>query len=279
MIVNRKQEIFLGLAIFVIFYWIVLFANNHTSGLYNNLFEVFFSAVPLSAGIVALANLFRWKKGETVRQGIFFGGLGLLCWGIAGVFWSYYNFHDAIAAPYPSLADLFYLPSMILFSIAAVYFSQASGSDLKFKNTRSKFFITIFISVISYYLLLTIVRDGKLFDSGDSFVKNFLDIAYPCIDFVGLILVIFISGLSFKYIVHKYKIALISIIFGLVLMFISDSLFSYLMVKGTYYSADICDLSFLLATTAFTFGLLGFCAENVKQAEHNIHIFEFLKYR
>ena len=217
-----------------------------------------------------------------IHRGLLFGGLGLLCWGIGGMIWMYYTIFQNIVLPYPSVTDIFYLPSTLFYSLGVIYFARASGSELKFKNTPERLFVvtsTVIISIISYYFLVTIARGGKLFDSEYSPLENFLNIAYPCMDFVGLTIAVLVSGLSFKYIIPKYKIALMALTCGLVIMFISDSLLNYLIIHGKYYNGCLSDLSFVFGVSLLIFGVLGFCSEREKQTEHKIHAFEFLKYR
>ena len=77
------------LAGLLLIYWLALFLTNSTSGFYNNLFEVFFGAVPFFAGIVALLGLSKWRTQKIIYKGLLFTALGILFWGIGGFIWSF----------------------------------------------------------------------------------------------------------------------------------------------------------------------------------------------
>ena len=232
-----------------------------------------YALIPMIVGVISLKNISLWQSQEMIRKGLFWAGIGLFSWGTGGLIWLYYSFFENIILPYPSIADLFYLPGALFYSLGVIYFARASGSDLKLKKMSAKIFVvtsTIVISVVSYYVLVTIARGGTLFDPESSILKNFLNIAYPCMDFVGLTIAVLVTGISLKNIVPKYRIALVGLTCGLVLMFVSDSLLTYFIIQGIYYTGCLCDLSFCVAILTFTFGVLGFCGERVDQIEHKI---------
>ena len=101
-------------------------------------------------------------------------------------------------------------------------------------------------------------RGGILVPSGETALKTFLDIVYPLGDFVGLTIAIIISGLSFKYLGGRYIWDIGSILVGLGVMFIADTVFSYTTTVGTYYNADFGDLLLTLGVFLLSFGVLGF---------------------
>lgn len=279
--VNLKQKIFLVLALILFIFWGILFLTGSVSGSYNNVFELLFGLPSIFSGIIAIMNASSWSEEKTIRKGMTIAGLGLVFWGVGCVIWAGYNFFLGVPTPYPSLSDFFYLPSTLLYSIGVIYFARASGSDLKFK-TNDKIFATVatvIISTVSFYILVTIARGGKLFYPEDSAFANFLNIAYPCTDFVALVVAVFVSGFSLKYIIPKYKIAIMSLTAGLAAMLVADSLFVYFVIHGTWKSAGLSDLLYLLATSLLIFGVLGFCHIKSKETQRTIHAFKFLKYR
>ena len=279
--VNNKQRLFLSFAAILLIYWLILLLTNQTSSKLNYLDGFLYSIVTDAAGIIALLKASYWEKERLIRKGVAWGGLGLFFWGTGGVIWAYYNFFLNNAIPYPSVADIFYLPGMLFCSVGVFYFARASGPDLRFRSLKKKIFfagITIGVAVISYFLLVAVARKGEFLSPANSAVDNFLDIAYPYVDFVGLTIAALILGTSFKYVILKYRIALLSLIAGLVFMFISDTYFSYIVIHGSFLSDNLSDLFFTLATSMLVFGVLGFCNEETDPAPRKIHLFEFMKY-
>ncbi len=194
-------------------------------------------------------------------KAIFFLGLGLFGFGVGETIWSYYNIVLNVAAPYPSIADLFFVPSVFCYSLGAIFLTQTTGIGMSLKKTFSKLFI-IFAPVIllgvSYYVLVVIGRGGVLSSESGFTLKAILDRVYPIGDFVALTVSVLVSGLSFQYLGGGYKYDIISILAGLAVMFVADSVFSYNTTLGVQYNGDFGDLIFTVGLFLLTFGALGF---------------------
>jgi len=190
-----------------------------------------------------------------------FIGLGLFSWGFGEMIWSYYNFFLGEAAPYPSLADIGFAPSIFFYGLGAIYLSKATGAKYGLRNKFSKVFVAIapiLIFAVSYYLFVTVARSGVLVPEGETPIKIILDIAYPLGDFLALAIAIIISGLSFKYLGGKYVFDIASILLGLAVMTIADAVFSYTTTVGTFYNGQFGDLLLTTGLFLLTFGVLGF---------------------
>lgn len=261
--VNRKQKFFLYLFCFFVAYWLILFASGSKYGFFNNLFGLLYSVMAVAAGVIALFYSRNSNYEKHILRGLFWVGLGLFCWGIGGVIWSYYSIIQGIILPYPSLADIFYLPSVFFYSIGVVYFTQSTNYFKNFQNNKNKLGIfarIIFTSVFTFYILTTILRGGILYDPQDSFLVNFLNIAYPCIDFVGLAVAVFVSDLFIKDLKTKQGLQIFVLALGLLMMFISDSMLSFYIIHHYYYDGDVTDLLYVISISIMSFSTLAFCA-------------------
>ena len=207
-----------------------------------------------------------WKVWNGLRsyigKGIFFVSLGIFLWGSGSMVWSYYNFFMNITAPYPSLADLGFAPSIFFYGLGAFYLSKITGAKFALRSSMTaKFFVTlapIVLLILSYYILVTVARGGILFSQDEALLKIILDVTYPLGDFVGLTIAIVISGLSFNYMGGRYTIDTISILLGLAVMFVADFIFSYTTTVGTFFNGNFGDLIFTLGLFLLSFGVLGF---------------------
>lgn len=198
---------------------------------------------------------------SAVGKAVFFIGLGIFCWGFGEMIWSYYNFFLNIPAPYPSIADIGFAPSIFFYGLGAAYLSKATGAKFGLRNPYAKVFLSIapiIIFGLSYYILIIVARGGILVPSGETPIKTFFDLAYPLGDFIGLTAAIIISGLSFRYLGGRYLLDIIAILSGLGVMFIADSVFSYTTTIGTYYNGNFGDLLLTIGVFLLTFGVLGF---------------------
>ncbi len=259
---NIYQKFCSAFFLFIIIFWIVLTVLGLKSGFYNYLYSFLFGLIPLIAGIIAVVRSYSWGGFKsTVGKAVFFIGLGILCWGVGEMVWSYYNFFVNVPAPYPSIADLGFAPSIFFYGLGAIYLSGATGAKFGFKNNYAKIAVilaSIIILSISYYLLIVVARGGIIIPKGETALKTILDIAYPLGDFFGLLLAVIISGLSFHYLGGKYKYDIFAILLGIGVMFVADTIFSYTTTVGTYYNANFGDLVLALGTFLISFGVLGF---------------------
>ena len=260
---NTPQKIcILFFAVAVVGLWLVLYFTNTQSGPYNYLYSFLFGLIPFFSGIAAMIYAEMWGGLKSaVGKALFFIGLGIFCWGCGENIWSYYNVVLNVPAPYPSLADLGFAPSIFFYGLGAIYLSKATGAQFALRNKTARAFAMLapfVILGISYYILVTIARGGVLVSDGGNILKTLLDIAYPLGDFVGLTVAIVVSSLSFKYLGGRYVWDIYAILLGLLVMFVGDTIFSYTTTVGTYYNADFGDL--VLATGVFllSFGVLGF---------------------
>lgn len=265
---NVPQKICLFFLIFLFIFWVILFYSGTTTGFYNYLYSFLFGLIPLFGGAVAMVKAKRWGGFKTaIGKAVFFIGLGLFCWGAGETIWSYYNFFLGEPAPYPSLADVGFAPSIFFYGLGAVYLSKALGAKYGLRNKYAKVFVVIapiVIFAISYYVLVTVARGGVLVPEGETTLKIILDIAYPLGDFLAFAIAAIVSGLSFKYMGGRYTWDAASILLGLFVMFVADSIFSYTTTTGTFYNGSFGDLMLTLGLFFLTFGVLGFY--NVKQA-------------
>lgn len=259
MTLNGYQKVcaivFLGLVV----YWGALFASGVKEGPYNSLFVFLYGLVPLVGGLMAMLGIKAWGGFSTaLGKGLFFIGLGLFLWGIGECVWSYIVVFGGIDTPYPSLADLFFAPGTVFYVIGPIFLAQTTGAGLGLKSAFGKIFAIAapaFILGLSYYLfiggdLASVLEGGGL--------KTVFDVAYPMLDFIALSVAAIVSGLSFRYLGGAYKYDILSIMAGLAVMFVADSILAYTSSAGISYNGDFGDLAFTVGMFLLTFGALGF---------------------
>lgn len=260
--INRFQALVLLFFGSLVIFWLGLFLTSTKAGFYNYLYSFLFGLMPLFSGAFAMYKSKVWGGLKAaIGKAVFFIGLGIFLWGCGETIWSYYNFFLAEPAPYPSLADLGFAPSIFFYGLGAFYLSKVTGAKFGLKNKVAKLFAVItviLISIISYYVLVELARGGVLVPPGETPLKIVLDIAYPLGDFLALIIAVLISGLSFKYMGGKYTWDIGSILLGLGVMFVADSIFSYTTTVGTFYNGNFGDLMLTTGLFFLSFGVLGF---------------------
>lgn len=225
------------------------------------LYQFALGLIPLSGGIHGLIKAKQWGGIKSyVGRAVLFISIGAICWGIGQMFWSlYYNIINKVNVPYPSLSDVGYSLSFPFLAVGLVNLSKATGARLSLRHGVGKIaalLITLVAGVAAYFLLIVVARHGV--DLSEGRLKLFFDLAYPIGDLLIFSLSLLIYGLSFKYLGGRYKWPTLSILFGLIVLFIGDFTFSYTTTVGSYYNGHWVDLVLPTAWMFIVFGVSGF---------------------
>jgi len=262
MSINMLQKGLVGYLVFLFIYWILLNQSGEQTSTFNFGYSFLFSLIPLIGGAIGMFGSKTWGTFKSaVGKAVFFISFGLFLWGSGSMIWSFYNFFKDVPAPYPSLADIGFAPSIFFYGLGAIYLSRATGAKFGLKNKFAKIFaiLTPFVLLgLSYHFFITVARGGVLIPPDSSLLKTFFDLAYPLGDFVGLVISVIVSGLSFKLLGGKYLHDIIAILLGLAVMTIADAVFSYTTTVGTFYNGNFGDLLLTLGLFLLTFGVFGF---------------------
>lgn len=226
------------------------------------LYQFALGLIPLLGGILGLskARLWGWSK-SYVGRAVLLISLGAIFWGIGQMFWSlYYNILSSVDIPYPSLADIGYSLSFPFLAFGLISLSKATGTRFSLKHPLGKIaalVITCLAIIAAYYLLIVVARGGVI-DFSEGGLKLFFDIVYPLGDLVIFLLAALMYGLSFNYLGGTYKLPILSILFGLLVLFFGDFTFSYTTTVGSYYNGHWVDLVLPTAWMFIVFGVNSF---------------------
>lgn len=257
--INKLQIAITGYFILLVIYWIILFVSGLKNSFWNDFYSFSYTLIPLFAGTISLARSKPWGvRGNNIGKGIFFSALGLFVWGIGNLIWAYYNFFQDTAVPYPSWADAGYAPAYICWLISLVYFSFTTGSKFGLYKKIKKLFLLIVPFIIvscSYYFLLFVIKRTFMTESP---IHILFDLYYPSMDIFTLTTSTIILGLSVNFFGGKYRLALFSILFSFVSLYLGDFLFSYLTSINVYYNGGFSDLFFATALYLLSWGTLSF---------------------
>lgn len=267
---NTFQKLFLSFfLIFVLGLWVYIQLTGSTgsnAGKINFWYSFLFGLIPFFGGLIGMVKSKIWGRFNSVLgRAIFFFSLGLFLWGFGENIWSYYNFFRAEPAPYPSLADIGFAPSIFFWIVGTAYLSKASGALYAFRKANwAKIFaviVPVILLAVSYHVLVNVARGGVLVPEGETPLKVVLDIAYPLGDFLALAFALVVFILSSKYLGGIYKPAIACVLLGLAIMYFGDFSFSYTTTTGTFYNANWGDLLLASGNFFMTFGILGFATK------------------
>ena len=266
---NKPQKIALATYVVVVGLWAFIHITGRVSENTDNVnywYSFIFGLIPLFGGIVGMLKSKIWGGLKSILgRSVFFFSLGLALWGFGESIWSYYNFFRAEPAPYPSIADIGFAPSIFFWILGTYFLSQAAGAMFALRKSKAAKattgFLLVALSAVAYHMLINVARGGVLVPDGETSLKTILDIAYPLGDFLALIFAVTVFALSRKYLGGLYRFAIAFILVGLGLMYFGDFMFSYTTTTGTFYNANIGDLLLATGTFAMTFGILGFTTQ------------------
>jgi len=249
-------------------------ANSHGDiTLGGAIYQFALGLIPLVGGIHGLTKAKHWGWAKSyVGRAVLFISIGAICWGTGQMLWSlYYNIISKVDIPYPSFADVGYSLSFPFLALGLINLSKATGARLSLKNRAGKIaalVITLIAAGAAYYLLIVVARGGSI-DFKEGGLKLFFDLAYPIGDLVIFLLSLLIYGLSFKYLGGKFKLPTLSILFGLLVLFVGDFTFSYTTTVGSYYNGHWVDLVLPTAWMFIVFGVSGFDTKSLALPKAN----------
>ena len=266
---NKLQKTALATYVVVLALWGFIHLTGRVGENTDNVnywYSFIFGLIPLFGGLVGMYQSRIWGGLKSILgKSVFFFSLGLALWGFGESIWSYYNFFRAEPAPYPSVADVGFAPSIFFWILGTFFLASASGAMFALRKSKaakiSATLLLVVLSGVAYHMLVNVARGGVLVPEGETSLKTVLDIAYPLGDFLALIFAVTVFALSRKYLGGLYRFAIACLLVGLGLMYFGDFMFSYTTTIGTFYNANLGDLLLATGTFAMTFGILGFASK------------------
>lgn len=167
--------------------------------------------------------------------------------------------------PFPSIADVFYLSFYPIFALGLYFLPRFSFS----RNEKLKIFIDMGIVIISVGLIYWTFLVLPTLLTGQEYFATIVSIIYIVGDF--LLLFVLLRLLYSKLDENFDPILLLSL--GILVLIISDSIFSYQTLQGTYESGGVLDTGWVLS-----FILIGLAAF-LQASEERINLEKYFKIR
>lgn len=263
---NVYQKLFTVYFALMVILWAFLLITNRKAGDFNYWYSFLFGLIPFFGGLLGMFKAQLWGGlKSSLGRAVFYISFGLFLWGFGENIWSYYNFFKGVPAPYPSLADLGFAPSIFFWILGTAFLAVATGALFSLRKTHWAKIVAVLVPLLllapSYYVQVTLARGGVVVPAGETALKAILDIAYPFGDFLALTFAAVVFTLSYRYAGGLYRRAVVSLLAGLAVMYFADSWFSYTTTKGTYYNGDWGDLMLALGQFLMTLGVLAFATK------------------
>jgi len=167
-------------------------------------------------------------------------GFAQLAYAMGDIIWGFLEIGFHIS-PYPSIADAFYLLYYPLFFIAILHFPARKYFALDWTK-RTIDFVTILVGAMAIfwnYILGPVIANS----ANSTLLEQILGYAYPIGDFALLLSLIF---LFYNRLQGKNGGPVLLIIVGVVIMVVTDSIFSIQSINDTYQAGTILDSGWVI---------------------------------
>jgi hypothetical protein len=208
----------------------------------GNFLFIFFSLLPVLIGTKVLRSLGQ-KSDEKLFWSLFV--IGCLCFCIAETTWAYYEIINE-EAPYPGIADIFYIigyPFVLIFVLSYTFAKPFSK-----KAVLTTLFLFLLLLIICFFLELY-----DLFVSEEPFINKIVSSLYVIYD-----LVIFSFGLypTLTSKVRNERLQWLMITIGFFLFMIADVLFSFVEQHTGYKVGNLLDLFYFAGYISLATGAI-----------------------
>jgi hypothetical protein len=240
----------------ILLWWIKLQLYPNVDQAY--LFNWSYGLIALGGAIYGIRiSITKWGGWNSViGRGLIFLSLGLLGQWFGLQIWTYYNVVAKVEVPYPSLADVGYFALIPAYTVAAIMFAKASGTQFSLKTVKGKIqavIIPLIFLGIAYGLFLKDVG----FDTSN-LVKLFLDLGYPLGEIIPVVIALVTLVLSRKLLGGTMSHRIFYLIAAFSFQFITEYAFIYTSGKNIYVNGGINDLMYATSYTIMAVGLISF---------------------
>jgi hypothetical protein len=261
---NRRFKVLVWIS-FVVFtaWWLyinfILRSSDHNS-VNNQAFAATYGVMSVFGGVVGLIASKKWGgRKSLIGRALLFFAIGLLAQEFGQLAYSYYLYVLKVEIPYPSIGDIGYFGSVLLYIYAASQLLKATGARFSLKN-RSKKVIAVALPLIllaaSYAFFL---RDYQFdFSSSKSTLTVLLDFGYPLgqATYIAIALLTYLLSRNLLGGIMKKKI--LFVLFALVIQYVADFSFLDAARANKVFPAGANDYVYLVAYTVMALALSSF---------------------
>ena len=245
-VVKQKWAILLLIIFLVLFgFWCDINFGALASDANNQIWAASYQILAFIGGIVGIFYSRLWGGYKSyVGRGVLFLAIGLLFQCFGQSVYSYFIFYQHITIPYPSLGDVGFFGSVIMYIGATTQIARACGVTLKasFSKKINIFILPVILLVISYFIFLK----GYVFDWSNP-VKIFLDFGYPLGEAIYVSIALMAILLSRQLLGGIMKKPLMFMIVAFLFQYASDFTFLYQSNNGTWRAGGVNDLMYSIS--------------------------------
>lgn len=255
--------IYVGIAI----WWLSFQSTAKAGGDMVNAYDAVYGVLALLGGIWGLIVARKWGGLKSkLGKAISFLSLGLLAQEFGQLAYYYTVNIKQSQNPYPSIGDVGYFGSVILYTLGVIYIAKVIGVQFSLRSLWSKVVAAVVPLIILAASYLTFLK-GYNFDWSNP-IKVILDFGYPLGEafYISLALLSFL--LSRKYLGGILRSRILFLLLALLIQYSSDFTFLYQSSNNTWYAGGINDFLYQTAYVVMALALysLGSVYNKMKRA-------------
>lgn len=256
----KNSRLFQVAAVFFLFltvWWLYMFFTGVTEGAMITWFLLIYPLPTLFGGIYGMQVAKKWGGIRSVfGRSILFFALGFLAQTAGQYLYNYYQIHLGIEVPYPSIGDLFYFGSVLLYVVGAYELAKVAGLSLSVKTFKGKL-IGILIPLAVLILMYLVMLKGYEPDMSNLFIV-FLDFGWLIGQAIYLSIAMLALMISKDILGGIMRKPIMLLIVALMAQFFADFYFSYEASREIirYYPGGFTDYVYALAYILMTFALV-----------------------
>ena len=245
--ITTPELIAVGLFIIFTVWWLYLyFFHDLTLTQHNLYWAALYQTVAIWGGLFGLISSRRWGGYRSLMgQAIIFFSVGLLFQSLGQTVFSYYTTLRGVDLPYPSLADVGYFGSVILYILGIWCLARVAGVGTSLRNLDSKLFTLLvpFLALIASYGLFL---RGYVFDWSAP-LRVILDFGYPLGEAIYVSIAALTLMLSWNLLRGIMRWPLVFVMIALIAQYIAEFNFLYQALNETWINGGYGDFLYLLA--------------------------------
>ncbi|OGE30654.1 hypothetical protein A2631_03810 [Candidatus Daviesbacteria bacterium RIFCSPHIGHO2_01_FULL_44_29] len=252
---DRLAKLALVFFILISGWWAYLFISGTQDSNQLYAFAATYGLMCVIGGIAGFRAAKEWGGlSSVIGKAIIALSVGLFAQEFGQIVFSYFNIVTHVEIPYPSLADVGFFGSVVLYIIGIFFFSKAAGSKFSLKSVRNQLValtIPVFMLIMSYLVFLK----GYEFDWSNP-LPILLDFGYPFGEAIYISIAILTYGLSRKLLGGVMRNRIMFIIVAFIAQYVAEANFLTQNLNGTWVNGGYGDYLYFISYFIMTIGLL-----------------------
>lgn len=216
-----------------------------------------YQVMALIGGVFGIISSLRWGGHKSLLgRAIMFFAVGLLLQVFGQSVFGFYNLYLHVPVPYPSIADIGFFGSVIMYIYGSYLLFKVSGGIFSLRNNYNKLivlFLPLLALAISYYYFIGSAGLETTFS-----VKTLFDFGYPLGQALYVSMAVITLIMSKKYLGGVMKWSVLVLLAALLTQYLADYNFLYQALHGTWEYSGYGDVLYLIAYYVMALALIMF---------------------